>query len=40
MECDDPALLPHWIVQWRDLLEFEIAPVLTSAENRKSVALL
>ena len=32
MECDDPALLEQWTARWRDLVEFEIIPVVTSAE--------
>jgi hypothetical protein len=30
MECDDPLLLQRWILQWRDLMEFEIVPVSPS----------
>jgi hypothetical protein len=32
MECDDRALLDEWIARWSDLVEFEVAPVVTSAE--------
>ncbi len=32
MECDDRRLLDEWIAQWRDLIDFEIIPVITSAE--------
>jgi hypothetical protein len=32
MECDDPALLDTWIRAWHDLVEFEIIPVISSAE--------
>ena len=32
MECDDRALLDKWIAAWSDLVEFEVIPVLTSAE--------
>jgi len=32
MECDDPALLEGWMARWRDLVEFEVVPVLSSAE--------
>ena len=31
MECDDRALLDQWIAQWRDLVDFEVIPVVTSA---------
>ena len=32
MECDDERLLEEWMSQWRDLTEFEVIPVLSSAE--------
>lgn len=32
MECDDRALLDEWISAWSDLVEFEVIPVITSAE--------
>ena len=32
METDDPALLDAWMAQWSDLTEFEVYPVLSSAE--------
>ncbi|HSJ94836.1 MAG TPA: DUF3303 family protein, partial [Gaiellaceae bacterium] len=32
METDDPALLDAWIARWSDLAEFEVVPVLGSAE--------
>jgi len=32
MECDEPALLEEWMSRWRDLVEFEVTPVITSAE--------
>ena len=32
MECDDPALLREWMERWQDLVDFEVVPVLTSAE--------
>jgi len=32
MECDDRALLDEWIANWSDLVEFEVEPVITSAE--------
>jgi Protein of unknown function (DUF3303) len=32
MECDDRALLDDWMAAWSDLVEFEIHPVITSAE--------
>ena len=32
MECDDRALLDAWIANWRDLVDFEVIPALTTAE--------
>ncbi|MBA2286420.1 MAG: DUF3303 family protein [Ktedonobacteraceae bacterium] len=32
MECDDPHLFEQWLVHWRDLGDFEIVPVVSSAE--------
>jgi Domain of unknown function (DUF3303) len=32
MESDDRALLDAWMANWRDLVEFEGYPVVTSAE--------
>lgn len=37
MECNEPALLEEWMAQWRDLVEFEVLPVHTSAEARALV---
>lgn len=38
MECDDPALLTQWTARWSDLVEFEIIPVITTAEASAAVA--
>jgi hypothetical protein len=32
METDDPCLFDEWIANWSDLGEFEIVPVIASAE--------
>jgi Protein of unknown function (DUF3303) len=32
METDDPSLFDAWIAAWNDLAEFEVVPVLSSAE--------
>jgi len=37
MESDDPALLDQWITAWSDLVQFEVVPVLTSAEASAQV---
>jgi hypothetical protein len=37
MECDDPGLFQQWVVQWQDLVEFEIVPVVPSEEVTRGV---
>lgn len=32
MQTDDPALFEAWTSAWKDLVDFEIIPVRTSAE--------
>ncbi|MDQ2766132.1 MAG: DUF3303 domain-containing protein [Gemmatimonadota bacterium] len=32
MECDDRSLLDAWMAQWSDLVDFEVASVMTSAD--------
>jgi hypothetical protein len=32
MECDERGLLDAWIRAWQDLVEFEVIPVISSAE--------
>ena len=32
MECDEPGLLEAWMSAWRDLVDFEVIPVISSAE--------
>ena len=34
MECDDALALQRWVLQWRDLVEFEIVPVSPSPAVR------
>ena len=38
METDDRALLDAWIANWSDLVEFEVYPVLTSAQALEKIA--
>ena len=38
MECDDPALLDAWIARWSDLVDFEVLPVMTSADAAAAIA--
>ena len=35
METEDPMLLQEWISKWGDLVDFEVVPVVTSAEMVK-----
>lgn len=37
MQTDEPELLKQWMDQWQDLVEFEVLPVLTSAEAAEKV---
>lgn len=37
MECDDLCLLQEWILQWQDLGEFEIVPVVPSKETAEVI---
>ena len=32
MECADRALLERWMDAWKDLVDFDVLPVLSSAE--------
>ena len=38
METDDLRLLEEWMARWCDLVEFEVHPVITSAEAAKRIA--
>lgn len=38
MECDDLALLEQWMQRWSDLVDFEVTPVITSAEATAAIA--
>ena len=37
MECDDARLFQQWVASWSDLIEFEIVPVVPSAETRQAI---
>jgi hypothetical protein len=37
MECDDLRLFQQWVVQWQDLGEFEIIPVVPSKETLEAI---
>ena len=38
MQTDDFTLFDRWITNWRDLMDFEIVAVHTSAEVREKMA--
>ena len=38
MECADRRLLDEWLSHWADLVEFEVIPVLSSAEVQTRLA--
>jgi hypothetical protein len=38
METDDRTLLDQWMARWTDLVDFEVCPVITSAEAAERVA--
>jgi hypothetical protein len=38
MECEDRALLDEWMAQWRDIVDFEVIPAMTSSEAVAVVA--
>ena len=40
MECADRTLLDEWIANWQDIVEFDVLPVLSSADAQAQVAPL
>lgn len=38
METDNPMLLDEWIARWSDLVDFEVHPVISSAEAAQRIA--
>ncbi|MCU1238066.1 MAG: hypothetical protein JWP63_6033 [Candidatus Solibacter sp.] len=38
MEADDPSLLNQWIANWSDLVDFEVHPVISSADAAARIA--
>lgn len=38
METEDRRLLDQWLANWSDIVEFEVHPVITSAEATARVA--
>ena len=38
MECDDRRLIDEWLINWGDIVDFEVIPVVTSAEAAAAVS--
>jgi hypothetical protein len=38
MEADDPQLLDDWVARWSDIVDFEVHPVITSAEAAEKIS--
>ena len=38
MDCDDRMLLDEWMANWNDIVDFEVHPVMTSAEAAERIA--
>jgi hypothetical protein len=38
METDDVTLLQRWVVEWSDLVEFEIVPVVQGKDTSAALA--
>lgn len=38
MECQGPGDLDRWMAAWQDLVDFEVIPVVTSAQAQGMVA--
>ena len=37
MECDDARLLQEWLLNWGDLMQCEIVPVVPSDQTRAAI---
>ena len=37
MECDDARLLQEWLLNWSDLMQCEIVPVVPSDQTRAAI---
>lgn len=38
MDCEDRSLLQQWMARWSDLVDFEVIPVIMSAQAAEQVA--
>ena len=39
MECENRGILEQWMARWQDLVEFEVTPVMTSADAVAAIVL-
>jgi hypothetical protein len=39
MECEDSRVLEQWMTRWNDLVDFEVQPVITSAQAVEQIGL-
>jgi hypothetical protein len=37
VECSDPSQFEEWFAHWKDLIDFELAPVMTRADAVEKV---
>lgn len=37
MECNDASLLQRWVLQWLDIVDFEIIPVVESKQASNAI---
>ena len=37
MECSERRVLDEWIDRWKDLVEFQVIPVITSSEAAEAI---
>ncbi|MBL7744536.1 MAG: DUF3303 family protein [Chitinophagaceae bacterium] len=37
MEAETPGLLQQWISRWNDIVDFEVIPVISSAQAKEKV---
>ena len=38
MESDDDDLLQQWMNQWKDIVDFQVIPIMTSADAAAAIA--
>jgi len=38
MECNDSRKFQQWVIQWHDLMDFEIVPVVSSKDTMETVS--